>query len=1031
MKMILNHIMAGLFMLFISPAGWSQSARQMSGGQKPNTAFGAAGSYYMTAPKDTAAYYFTTENFGAGARADGKTDVTQTLQEAINKLKREKNFGIVFIPEGTYLISGTIYIPAAIRLIGYGSHRPVIRLKNNAPGFERPIMSDKGKAAYMFWFTSGISSKEHISDAGAGTFYSGMSNINLEIGKGNHNAVALRTHFAQHSFVEHVDMAIGEGKAGIFDVGNEIQDVRFYGGDYGIFTTKASPGWPYMMLDTYFEGQRKAAIKTQEAGLIIVRLQAKNVPIVIDVDQGFWEKLYMEDCALENVSDTAIQIGWAGTPETQVNLRGIRMKNVPVLLTAKDQALLPVMAASPIYLVKSYTAGLVMDSLSAIASEKQINKKDVDIDMVPLSSFNTNLPTDIAPLPAVKTWVNVKTLGAKGDGKQDETALLQAAIDSFGVLYFPEGRYRISKTLQLKPGTVLIGLHPFATQILLEDNTADFSGFGGPVPMVLSSRGGHNIITGIGLNTAKRNTRAVALQWEAAAGSLVNDIKVIGGHGTMRSPLYAETGNIYGRGEEVLWDHQYWSLWVTRNGGGVFKNIWSASTYAAGGVYISDTHTPGRIYAMSIEHHKRNEVRFNNVKNWKVYAMQTEEESRESTQCQPLMIENSANITFANLYMFRVIRVNQPYPYAIRTANARDIRILNLHNYAQTKYTSSHSLYDINKQVYVMPWELAFLHLVNTQTNTQTARIMRNTRKLGDGDLSLEGMEKGTLRLLANGFEMPEGLCRDSKGNVYFCTSGKKRIYKWSAETGLVTLLGDYPWEPLSLACDKADHLLVVFKYVPMEGYLINGKQEQFENPADAGGTSFSGWGNSGFGTLVYSLDPEDPDHSITLCKKVAMGSISPVAQAYYPAHRWRDFHDYKQVVVARPDSCWVAPDGQTIIPVVYDLARSTSLARAVPGQPLYVTDEYNEYSYRLQVDQAGFVSGLTPFAPRGSFSIVPQSDDLVWIADGTLYGYNASGKLVRHIKLPERITGLSVGGRNGKQLVISTYNGLYLLSDL
>ncbi len=50
-----------------------------------------------------------------------------------------------------------------------------------------------------------------------------------------------------------------------------IEDVKFYGGDYGIYTTKASPGWQFMMLDTYFEGQRKAAIKTHEAGFTIVQ----------------------------------------------------------------------------------------------------------------------------------------------------------------------------------------------------------------------------------------------------------------------------------------------------------------------------------------------------------------------------------------------------------------------------------------------------------------------------------------------------------------------------------------------------------------------------------------------------------------------------------------------------------------------------------------------------------------------------------------------------------------------------------------
>ena len=50
-------------------------------------------------------------------------------------------------------------------------------------------------------------------------------------------------------------------------------------------------------------------------------------------------------------------------------------------------------------------------------------------------------------------------------------------------------------------------------------------------------------------------------------------------------------------------------------GGGTFKDIWTANTYAASGMLVSNTSTPGRVYAMSIEHHVRNEVRFDGVAN--------------------------------------------------------------------------------------------------------------------------------------------------------------------------------------------------------------------------------------------------------------------------------------------------------------------------------------------------------------------------------------------------------------------------------
>jgi len=50
---------------------------------------------------------------------------------------------------------------------------------------------------------------------------------------------------------------------------------------------------------------------------------------------------------------------------------------------------------------------------------------------------------------------------------------------------------------------------------------------------------------------------------------------------------------------------------------------------------------------------------------------------------------------------------------------------------------------------------------------------------------------------LATGFEFAEGICSDSKGNVYFCDSRLRRIYKWSSESRSMTLLADYPWETL------------------------------------------------------------------------------------------------------------------------------------------------------------------------------------------------------------------------------------------
>lgn len=960
-------------------------------------------SCYTSRPEDHEAVLFTPDNFQI--TNDGKTDISQALQQAINKLKLENNFGIIFIPEGTYILSKTIYIPQAIRLIGYGKKRPLIVLKKNSPGFGQPDPNDKGEAHYMFWFTSSVvDSTGKVNDAGAGTFYSAFSNIDLKIEDGNPAAVALRTHYAQHSFISHCDIFIGKGKAGIFDIGNEMEDVRFFGGDYGIYTTKASPGWQFMMLDTYFEGQRKAAIKTREAGLTIIRMNVQNVPAVVEVEHNYWEKLYMEDCRFVNVTGPAISFDDEDNAHMQVNLRNIACRNVPLLLEYRKSMKQQKVSAS-IYSVQKFVYGLQMSDIDQPAT------MDTTFTWKAETSLPDMVPTDIPSLPAVEAWINVKTLGVKGDGVTDDTRSIQDAVDKFPALYFPQGIYKISETIKLKPNTALIGLHPIATQIVLGENTEAFSGFGAPRPMIESSAGGTNILSGIGLSTGEYNYRAVACKWMAGEHSLINDVKFVGGHGSMSKGPYVPwrgSGNRDRKPEPIpgldpAWDTQYWSLWIT-NGGGIFKNIWTANTYASSGTYVSNSSVPSRIYAMSVEHHVRNEVRFSNVSNWKVYALQLEEESRESSNCQPMEISGCSNMVFANLYMFRVIRMKTPYPYSIRTWDCKDIELLNIHNYSQIKYTTDNPLFDINSGIEVRPVEMARLWISGNVSRKDTGRIA----------------------MLGRGFEFAEGLCSDSKGNVYFSEQRMKRIYKWSAETHALTLLADYPWEPLSLACDSKDNLMVVFRYNPQFGHRVNGEQEHFNNPPDAYGTSFSGWGNSGFATLAYSVNPNAPDETLVLMKKEKMGSIHPVWKALYPSNRWRDSHDFNVISVARDKECFVAPDGRTIIPVCYDLARSCALAEAFPGKPLYTCDEYDKRTVRMDVDAMGYLSNLVYFAEKGEFSAVPDAQGNVYIADGDIYVFNSGGKQTGYLHMPERPSTIVFGGKDHKTLFVTGRNALY-----
>ena len=99
--------------------------------------------------------------------------------------------------------------------------------------------------------------------------------------------------------------------------------------------------------------------------------------------------------------------------------------------------------------------------------------------------------------------------------------------------YLPSGQYRVTDTITLKPDTILIGLHPSVTRILLADSTPAFQGIGSPKPLLETPKDGTNIVTGIGLYTNGINPRAVAAKWMAGTESMMNDVRFLGGHGTI------------------------------------------------------------------------------------------------------------------------------------------------------------------------------------------------------------------------------------------------------------------------------------------------------------------------------------------------------------------------------------------------------------------------------------------------------------------------------------------------------------------
>lgn len=611
---------------------------------------------------DPKAVYFTKENFKISA--DGVGDDAPAIQEAIDLVLNQSQGGIVFIPEGTYRLGKTIRLWSGIRLIGYGTNRPSFKLGENTPGFQ------EGEHKYMVHFCQskgasrdpqpGVWQTPEFMDGTWVTFFSGISNINFEIGNGNPAAIAVRYHVAQVCALENIDFNIGNGRGAVEEMGNIIENCTFRGGEWGIRTNASPPDWQCMVLDCSFDQQREASLITNGARMLVIRSRFKNAPIGILVPER--EKLYVKDSWFENISKTGMQINSFVPPDLQLNFDNLKFSNVPFSVRfngrtqgwSKNEVKMDFEAPAPVYVVKSFSHGLHIEVPSGENGPVDFTTK---IDQSPIETLGEFTSRDMPELPEQSGWVNISDLGAKGDGNTDCTDIFEKAIAKYNTIYVPMGKYAISRTLTLRDQTILIGFHPSMTQLILKDETAGFTDPENKKAFLIAPKNGTNGINGIGFNFGN-NPGVIGIKWMAGSQSYINDGLFNGGG----------AGSLFGKG-------QSYTIWITDGGGGIFKNFWINDKRSKLPFYVSETKTPGTIYEISVEHHKDLEVKFENVENWSVYALQLEED-RGCEKTLGIYLKDSRNILFANFISHRTTGVWEPYHTCFQIRNSHEISIL-------------------------------------------------------------------------------------------------------------------------------------------------------------------------------------------------------------------------------------------------------------------------------------------------------------------------------------------------------------------
>jgi sugar lactone lactonase YvrE len=962
------------------------------------------------------------------AKSDGRADATAAIQQALDAARDKTGHGIVFLPSGRYRLTRTIVVPPGVRVFGVGPTRPVLVLAPNTPGFQQGVSTlvvfgggpQYGRPQPPLPVPTIVPRDKVVQDAHSSTFYSAMANIDVEIGAGNPAAAAVRFRMAQHAFLNHMDFQLGSAFAGVYQAGNIMKDVHFHGGRYGIVTEKTSPAWQFTLVDSSFDGQRDAAIREHEARLTLANVAFRNVPVGIEIDRGYSDSLWGKNVRFENVSRAGVVISNENQVFTQIGFDHAVASNTPVFARFRDSGK-TVAGKGRTYEVASFSYGLHLPAQGRFGEYKT----EAEIRAIP------SLPAPVQAIratPGMREWVNVKTLGVKGDWETDDTAAIQKAIDTHRVLYFPTGNYRVTNTLKLRPDTVLVGMHPAMTQLAIPEDNPNHAGLGTVVPIVESPRGGDNILNGIGLFTGRINPRASSLLWRSGANSLVEDVKIAGGGGTPTpdgKPLYNRSSR---GGDPIIDDRldgQYPSIWVTDGGGGTFADVWSPQNFASAGFYISNTATPGHIYEVSVEHHARNEFILDNVQNWEFLASQTEQEVADGPNAISLEIRNSKNILFANHHAYRVTRTYAPQKSAIKLFNSSDIRFHNLHSNAESgaplcdgdvcgtylrasKYAFGNAIEDVTNGIETREREFAKLHITGKEDAPRPAQLAG----------------AGELRKVADGFWSISGATVAPDGTLYFIDRRFQRIHRWSEGRGL-EVVRDHPLDPVNLAVDASGKLMVV-----------------------------SGQGRY---STVYSLDPNGPKDQYTVIQPTAVAQHAG-AQTALPVNWWvnGEYRDtlnqatyqfptmaemFAEDATAPKANEYVSPDGSLVLPAFrvfqqgpidrigwrWSNALNTyGLIQAKQGERVFVANSTENMTYSATVGAGGALTDLKPFADRGGESVAVDGRGRVFVANGQVFVYDRDGREAGRIDVPERPLQLLFGGADGATLFILTHHGLY-----
>lgn len=361
-----------------------------------------------------------------GAKGDGKTDDTAAIQAALNAYPNGKR--ITYLPNGVYLVSRTLTWPTGtpgtgndyknVIMQGQSQDKTILKLKDQNSGFTN------GKTPKAVIFTG---------PAPAQRFGNSIRNLTVDTGRGNPGAIGIQFNASNQGSLRQVTIQTGDNQG-------------------------------LIGLDMNF---------TDEIGPLLV----KNVTVK-GFQHGIRTGFTVNSQTFEKITLQNQRIyGFYNTGQV-INIRGLTSTNaVPAIynaggrMTVLDSTLTGIGAASGKPAIQSdYPLDLVLRNLKTSGYKTAVQNAQVTLAGPNLTEFvsgpiqsqfpsplrTLNLPVKETPDvpwddPKTTPWASVVAYGAIPNDGRDDTAAIQAAIDSGKTtVYLPVGTYDLQGTVFIR-----------------------------------------------------------------------------------------------------------------------------------------------------------------------------------------------------------------------------------------------------------------------------------------------------------------------------------------------------------------------------------------------------------------------------------------------------------------------------------------------------------------------------------------------------------------------------------------------------